>query len=92
MAASQAAALSLSQSLRHELRPLRVVTALVGPLDDDWHQAIPPPKVAPAALAAAIIRALREGIEELAVGDVAQDILARWKDNPAMLARELASQ
>ncbi len=90
MAASQAAALSLSHSLRAELRPLRVVTALLGPLDDEWHQAIPPPKVSPAALASAIVRALQNGIEDLAIGDVAQDILARWKDNPATLARELA--
>ena len=89
-AASQAAALSLSHSLRAELRPLRVITALVGPLDDDWHQAVPPPKVTPAALAAAVVRALQDGVGELAVGDVAQDIVARWKDDPALLGRELA--
>lgn len=91
-AAAAAAALSLSHGLRGELRPLRVVTALVGPLDDDWHQAVPPPKVTPGALAAAIIRALQDGVEDIAVGDVAQDLLARFKDNPAMLARELATR
>ncbi|MCW3474366.1 SDR family NAD(P)-dependent oxidoreductase [Limobrevibacterium gyesilva] len=90
-AATQAAALSLAHSLRAELRPLRVVNALVGPLDDEWHQAVPPPKVAPAALAASVLRALRDGIEDLAVGDIAQDLLARWKDNPTTLARELAA-
>ena len=91
VAAAQAAALSLSQSLRAELRPLRVVNALVGPLDDEWHQAVPPPKVSPAALAAAVVRALRDGIEDLAVGEVAQDLLNRWKENPTTLARELAA-
>ena len=91
VAAAQAAGLSLSQSLRSELRPLRVVNALVGPLDDEWHQAVPPPKVSPAALAGAVVRALRDGIEDLAVGDVAQDLLTRWKENPTTLARELAA-
>jgi NAD(P)-dependent dehydrogenase (short-subunit alcohol dehydrogenase family)/uncharacterized OB-fold protein len=89
--AAHAAGLSLAQSLRAELRPIRVVNALVGPLDDDWHQDIPPPKVAPAALAIAVVRALQDGIVDLAVGDVARDILARWHDNPGQLARELAA-
>jgi NAD(P)-dependent dehydrogenase (short-subunit alcohol dehydrogenase family) len=89
--AAQAAALALAQSLRNELRPLRVINALVGPLDDEWHQAIPPPKVTPAALAAAVVRALRDGIEDVAVGEVAQDLLTRWKENPTTLARELAA-
>jgi uncharacterized OB-fold protein/NAD(P)-dependent dehydrogenase (short-subunit alcohol dehydrogenase family) len=90
-AAAQAAGLSLAQSLRAGLRPLQVVNALVGPLDDEWHQAVPPPKVTPAALAAAAVLALREGIEDLAVGDIAQDLLERWKDSPSLLARELAA-
>ncbi len=90
-AAAQAAVLSLAQSLRNELRPLRVINALVGPLDDDWHQALPPPKVTPSALAAAVLRALRDGIEDVPVGEVAQDLLARWKENPTTLARELAA-
>jgi uncharacterized OB-fold protein/NAD(P)-dependent dehydrogenase (short-subunit alcohol dehydrogenase family) len=89
--AAQAAALSIAQSLRHELRPLHVINALVGPLDDEWHQTVPPPKVTPAALAAGVVRALRDGIEDLAVGEVAQDLLNRWKENPATLARELAA-
>ena len=90
-AMAQAARLSLAQSLRQELRPVRVVTAFIGPLDDDWHQAVPPPKVTPGALATTIVRALREGHEETVVGDVARDVMDRWKDNPNLLARELAA-
>ena len=90
-AAAQAAGLALGLSLRTELRPLRVINALIGPLDDDWHQAVPPPKVTPDALAAAVVRALRDGIEDLPVGEVAQDLWRRWKQNPATLARELAA-
>ena len=88
--AAQAAALSLLQSLRAELRPIRVLRVLTGPVDDEWHQANPPPKVSPAALAAAVVGALRDGLEQVAVGDVAQDFLARFRDNPDTLARELA--
>lgn len=88
-AAAQAAALALGQSLRPALRPLRVVNALIGPIDDEWHQALSPPKLAPAAIAAAVVRALRDGVEDLAIGDVAQDILARWADNPAILVRDM---
>ena len=88
-APSQAAALALAQSLRPALRPLRVVNALVGPLDDAWHQALPPPKLGARTIAAAITRALCDGVEDLAIGDIAQDLLARWADNPAILAREM---
>lgn len=90
-APAQAAALSLATALRAELRPIRVITALLGPLDDEWHQAVPPPKVTPQAFAAGILRALRTGIEEIAIGDVAQDALRRWQDDPSTLARELAA-
>lgn len=89
-AAAHAAALSLSQSLRRELRPLRVLTAFAGPIDDAWHDALPPPKLAPAALAAGVVRALRDGLEEVFLGDVAQDVMHRWNDNPTLLARERA--
>jgi NAD(P)-dependent dehydrogenase (short-subunit alcohol dehydrogenase family)/uncharacterized OB-fold protein len=91
LSASHAAALSLSHTLRAELRGggIRVLNAFVGPLDDPWHQVLPPPKVSPAALANAIVRALRDGLEDIAVGEVAQDIFSRWRDDPAVLAREL---
>ncbi len=84
----QAAALALAQSLRGSLRPVKTLTALVGPLDDIWHESVPPPKVAPAALANAVISALVAGIEDIAVGDIAQHALARWLDNPDVPGRE----
>ena len=90
--ASKAAALSLAQCLRAELQPagLRVVNVFPGPIDDEWNQAVPPPKVAPAALAGAIVRALVDGIEDVYPGDVAQEWRARWRDDPKVLERELA--
>ena len=91
--ASKAAAHSLAQCLRAEMRPagVRVVNVFPGPIDDEWNQLLPPPKVAPAALAKAIVSALREGIEDVYPGDVAQEWLARWRDNPKALERELSA-
>jgi NAD(P)-dependent dehydrogenase (short-subunit alcohol dehydrogenase family) len=91
--ASKAAAHSLAQCLRAEMRPagVRVVNVFPGPLDDEWNQLLPPPKLAPAALAKAIVGALREGIEDVYPGDVAQEWLARWRDNPKALERELSA-
>jgi NAD(P)-dependent dehydrogenase (short-subunit alcohol dehydrogenase family)/uncharacterized OB-fold protein len=91
--ASKAAAHSLAQCLRAEMRPagVRVVNVFPGPIDDEWNQLLPPPKIAPAALATAIVSALRDGIEDLYPGDVAQEWLARWRDNPKALERELSA-
>jgi len=91
--ASKAAAYSLAQCLRAEMRPagVRVVNVFPGPVDDEWNQLLPPPKVAPSALAGAIVRALQEGIEDVYPGDVAQEWLARWRDNPKALERELST-
>lgn len=91
--ASKAAALSLAQCLRAEMRPagIRVVNVFPGPVDDEWNQNLPPPKLAPSALAASIVRALQDGIEDVYPGDVAQEWLSRWRDNPKVLERELAA-
>jgi NAD(P)-dependent dehydrogenase (short-subunit alcohol dehydrogenase family)/uncharacterized OB-fold protein len=90
--ASKAAAHSLAQCLRAELRPagIRVVSVYPGPIDDEWNQMLPPPKLAPAALAGAIVKALRDGLEDVYPGEVAQEWLARWRDNPKALERELS--
>lgn len=91
--ASQAAALSLSQALRAEMQPggVRVMNVYAGPTDDEWHQPLPPPKVAPAALASAVVAGLRDGLEEVFVGDVAKDLIERWRAGPKVLEREMAA-
>lgn len=90
--ASKAAAYSLSQCLRAEMRPagIRVINVFPGPIDDEWNQLLPPPKLAPRALAAAIVKALQDGVEDVYPGDVAQEWRARWKESPKVLERELA--
>jgi NAD(P)-dependent dehydrogenase (short-subunit alcohol dehydrogenase family) len=91
--ASKAAAYSLSQCHRAEMRQagIRVINAFPGPIDDEWNQNMPPPKVTPEALANAIVRALRDGVEDIYPGDVAQEWLERWRDNPKVLERELGN-
>jgi NAD(P)-dependent dehydrogenase (short-subunit alcohol dehydrogenase family)/uncharacterized OB-fold protein len=88
--AAQAACLSLTQWLRHELRAggVRVVNAFSGPLDTEWFQTVPPPKVAPKALADAVVDGLKRGLEDIYVGDVAKDIIARLLENPKAVERE----
>ena len=89
--ASKAAAFSLSQALRAELRPagVRVINLFPGPIDDDWDQLEMPPKLSPAALAAAVVQALKGSVEDVYPGDVAQDWVARHLDNPKALEREV---
>lgn len=92
--AAQAAVLSASQSLRAEVRPggVRVVNVFTGPLDTDWFQTVPPPKVAPQQVARAIVDGLRRGLEDVYVGDVAEDLRARLADNPKAVERDLANE
>ncbi len=91
--ASKAAAHSLAQCLRAEMRPagVRVINVFPGPIDDEWNQLQPPPKVTPNALAGAIVKALQEGAEDVYPGEVAQEWLARWRDNPKALEKELST-
>ncbi|MEY2617623.1 MAG: hypothetical protein RL522_625 [Pseudomonadota bacterium] len=91
--ASKAAALSLAQCQRAEMRPagIRVINVFPGPIDDEWNQNMPPPKLAPGALASAVIGALRDGVEDVYPGDVAQEWLERWHENPKVLEREIAA-
>jgi NAD(P)-dependent dehydrogenase (short-subunit alcohol dehydrogenase family)/uncharacterized OB-fold protein len=91
--AAEAACLSAAQCMRAELRPggIKVVNVFFGPLETEWFQTVPPPKVAPATLARAVVRGLQQGLEDVFVGDIAEDIRARLAVNPKALERELAS-
>src|SRR5882757_5610780 len=91
--ATEAACLSASLSLRAELRQggVKVLNVFFGPLETEWYQAVQPPKVAPASLAREVVRALQQGLEDLFVGDIAEDIRARLAVNPKALERELGS-
>lgn len=91
--AAEAACLSAAQCMRAELRPggVKVLNVFFGPLETEWFQTVPPPKVTPSALAKAVVRGLQQGVEDVFVGDIAEDIRARLAVNPKALERELAS-
>jgi NAD(P)-dependent dehydrogenase (short-subunit alcohol dehydrogenase family)/uncharacterized OB-fold protein len=91
--AAEAACLSAAQCMRAELRPggVKVLNAFFGPLETEWFQAVPPPKLVPVALAKAVVAALKDGNEDIFVGDIAEDIRERLKTNPKALERELGS-
>jgi uncharacterized OB-fold protein/NAD(P)-dependent dehydrogenase (short-subunit alcohol dehydrogenase family) len=90
--ASFAAAHSALQGLRSDLAGsgVKVITAFFGPTDDEWYDHLQPPKVGPDLIARKIVSALEQGIEQVAAGAIAEDILERWRDNPELLPRELA--
>lgn len=91
--ASNAAAFSLSQNLRAEFRPagLRVMNVFVGPTEDDWHQELPPPKVLPPAIARSVVQGLKDGLEDVYCGDVAKDMIERFRAGPKILEREMTT-
>jgi NAD(P)-dependent dehydrogenase (short-subunit alcohol dehydrogenase family)/uncharacterized OB-fold protein len=92
--ASKAAAFAVSQNLRAEMRQagIRVVNVFPGPIDDEWNQLVPPPKLGASALASAIVKALRDGVEDVYPGDIAQDIITRFRESQKALERELWDQ
>lgn len=89
--ASKAAAFSLSQCLRAEMAGagIRVINVFPGPIDDEWNQALPPPKLSPSVVANAIVKALKDGVEDVYPGDVAQEWLSKYRENPKVLELEL---
>lgn len=90
--ASQAAAYSLSQCLRTEMigSGVKVINVMFGPLEETWRQPLPPPKVTPDRLARTVVEALQEGIENVTLGPVAEDIMRRFREDPIVLERELS--
>ncbi len=92
--ASQSAALSLAQAARSEFAGsgVKLLNVFFGPLEDPWYQPQSPPLVAPKKLAALTISALNDGLEETVVGDVATDVVNRWREDPGVLEKELQSE
>ena len=74
------------------MRPagIRVINVFPGPIDDEWNQTLPPPKLSAAALAKSVVKALQDGIEDVYPGDVAEEWLARFMENPKTLEREVS--
>ena len=69
---------------------VRVLHLFSGPTEDEWFQPLPPPKVAYSQIAKSLVESLKAGLEDVYVGDVAQDFKARLDANPKALEREIS--
>jgi len=92
LCASKAAALSLTQALRAELKSqgTRVVGVLPGAVDTDMTRGLTIPKLAPEAVAAAIVDGLRRGLEEIYPGDMAAGVAFGLALDPKEVEKQFA--
>jgi len=91
--ASMAAAHSLSLSLRAEMLAagIRVINVFPGPIESERYRSMPLARLHPAALARAVTKSLQDSVEDVYPGDVAQELLARWRKSPKALERDIAA-
>jgi NAD(P)-dependent dehydrogenase (short-subunit alcohol dehydrogenase family) len=91
--ASKAAAHSITQALRAELRPknVRVIGVYPGPVDTEMAAEVDMPKATPAQVAAEILDGVEAGAEDVFPDDMARDIRRQWGDKPKELERSVAA-
>lgn len=92
-AASKAAALSMTQGIRAELRAqgTLVVGVLPAFVDTDMAKHVPGPKLSPEALADAVLAALRDGSEDIYPGEAAALTAQQLASDPKAVERRLAA-
>jgi NAD(P)-dependent dehydrogenase (short-subunit alcohol dehydrogenase family) len=91
-AASKAAAYSLTQGLRPELkkRGIDLLAALPGPIDTDMIRGLDLPKASPADVARGVLEGVARGDEEIFPDPMAKQMGALWSRSPKELERALA--
>jgi NAD(P)-dependent dehydrogenase (short-subunit alcohol dehydrogenase family) len=91
--ASKAAAWSLTQALRGELRGQGVAVHAVfpGPIDTDMIRGFDLPKTSAAAVANAILDGVAAGTEDIAPDPMSADVLATFQRDPRAIERRFAS-
>ena len=92
--ASKAAVLSLTQAARAELAPagVRVVAILPSAVDTRMSAGSAAPKLSPAEVAAATVRAVAEGVEDCYPGQAATEFYAAFRQDPKALEKRLAGR
>ncbi|WP_341317064.1 SDR family oxidoreductase [Paraburkholderia sp. IMGN_8] len=78
LCASKAAALRMTEGVRAELAPhgVRVLSILPGAIDTDMSRDFPPPKLSVTEVVDAALAALANGVDEVYVGAMAQQLAA----------------
>lgn len=91
--ASKAAAYSVTQALRPELkaRHVALLAALPGPIDTEMVKALPMPKTSPMETARGILAGIARGDEEIFPDPMAQQMGALWSRSPKDFERAFGS-
>jgi NAD(P)-dependent dehydrogenase (short-subunit alcohol dehydrogenase family) len=91
--ASKAAAYSITQSLRPELKKKRIdiLAVLPGPFDTDMTKDLPMPKTSPAETARGLLAGIARGEEEIFPDPMAQQMGALWNKSHKEYERAFAS-
>jgi short-subunit dehydrogenase len=91
--ASKAAAYSMTQALRPELKKkqIEVLAALPGPIDTDMVKDFPIPKTSPADTAKGLLAGIARGDEEIFPDPMAEQMGALWNKNHKEYERAFAS-
>jgi NAD(P)-dependent dehydrogenase (short-subunit alcohol dehydrogenase family) len=91
--ASKAAAYSITQALRPELRRKRIeiLAALPGPIDTDMVKDLPIPKASPVDVARAVLAGVERGEEEIFPDPMAEQMRALWMRSPKEYERAFAA-
>lgn len=91
--ASKAAAYSITQALRPELRRKRIelLAALPGPIDTDMVRDLPIPKTSPVDVARAVLEGVERGEEEIFPDPMALQMRALWIKSPKEYERAFAA-
>ncbi len=91
--ASKAAAYSITQALRPELRArgIELLAVLPGPIDTDMVRALPMPKTGPADTARGVLAGIARGDEEIFPDPMAQQMGELWNKSHKDFERAFAS-
>jgi NAD(P)-dependent dehydrogenase (short-subunit alcohol dehydrogenase family) len=91
--ASKAAAYSITQALRPELRAKQIdmLAVLPGPIDTDMVRALQMPKTNPAETAKGVLAGIARGEEDIFPDPMAQQMAALWNKSPKEYERAFAS-
>jgi NAD(P)-dependent dehydrogenase (short-subunit alcohol dehydrogenase family) len=91
--ASKAAAYSVTQALRPELRAkhIDILAVLPGPIDTDMVKALQLPKTSPVDVAKGVVAGIARGEEDIFPDPMAQQMGALWNKSPKEFERTFAS-
>jgi NAD(P)-dependent dehydrogenase (short-subunit alcohol dehydrogenase family) len=91
--ASKAAAFSMTQALRGELKPKGIAVHAVfpGPVDTEMAKAITLPKTSPEEVARAILDGIERGDEDICPDPMSREVFAKWAASPKEVEHQFAS-